>query len=114
LPVQISDKAKSLILKKLEALHKPILFLSLQGGGCAGFEYSWSPMDHEEYPFHGDDVLDIRLDVSANAFVAIDAQVLDKLDGSTIDVIENFIGDTLVVTNPNAKASCGCGTSISL
>jgi iron-sulfur cluster insertion protein len=114
LSVKITNKAKSLISKKLQALGKPILFLTLQGGGCAGFEYSWMPMDYLEYPFYGDDVLDIRLEISSESFVAVDAQVLDKLAGSTIDVIENFIGDTLTVSNPNAKGSCGCGTSISI
>jgi len=83
-----------------------MLRLSVEGGGCSGFQYKFD-MDREQTP---DDVL-IRRD---QAVILIDQLSLGYLAGSEIDFVDDLIGASFRVNNPNAKASCGCGTSFAL
>jgi len=83
-----------------------MLRLSVEGGGCSGFQYKFD-MDRERMP---EDVL-IRRD---QAVVLIDQVSLGYLAGSEIDFVDDLIGASFRVNNPNAKASCGCGTSFAL
>jgi iron-sulfur cluster assembly accessory protein len=83
-----------------------MLRISVEGGGCSGFQYRFD-MDREQAP---DDVL-IRRD---GALVLIDQVSLGYLAGSEIDFVDDLIGASFRVNNPNAKASCGCGTSFAL
>jgi len=83
-----------------------MLRVSVEGGGCSGFQYRFD-MDREQAP---DDVL-IRRD---RAVVLIDQVSLGYLAGSEIDFVDDLIGASFRVNNPNAKASCGCGTSFAL
>jgi iron-sulfur cluster assembly accessory protein len=82
------------------------LRVSVEGGGCSGFQYRFD-VDREQAP---DDVL-IRRD---GALVLIDQISLGYLAGSEIDFVDDLIGASFRVNNPNAKASCGCGTSFAL
>ena len=83
-----------------------MLRVSVEGGGCSGFQYRFD-MDREQA---SDDVL-IRRD---GAVVLIDQVSLGYLAGSEIDFVDDLIGASFRVNNPNAKASCGCGTSFAL
>jgi iron-sulfur cluster assembly accessory protein len=83
-----------------------MLRVSVEGGGCSGFQYKFD-MDREQA---SDDVL-IRRD---GAVVLIDQVSLGYLAGSEIDFVDDLIGASFRVNNPNAKASCGCGTSFAL
>jgi iron-sulfur cluster assembly accessory protein len=83
-----------------------MLRVSVEGGGCSGFQYKFD-MDREQAP---DDVL-IRRD---GALVLIDQVSLGYLAGSEIDYVDDLIGASFRINNPNAKASCGCGTSFAL
>src|SRR5262245_21627846 len=83
-----------------------MLRLSVEGGGCSGFQYRFD-MDREQTP---EDVV-IRRDA---ATVLIDQISLGYLAGSEIDFVDDLIGASFRVNNPNAKASCGCGTSFAL
>jgi iron-sulfur cluster assembly accessory protein len=83
-----------------------MLRLSVEGGGCSGFQYKFD-MDREQA---ADDIL-IR---SGNAVVLIDPVSLGYLAGSEIDFVDDLIGAAFRVNNPNATASCGCGTSFAL
>lgn len=83
-----------------------MLRVSVEGGGCSGFQYKFD-MDRERAP---DDVL-VRRD---GALVLIDRVSLGYLAGSEIDFVDDLIGASFRVNNPNAKASCGCGTSFAL
>ena len=83
-----------------------MLRLSVEGGGCSGFQYKFD-MDREQAP---DDLL-IRRD---QAVILIDQLSLGYLAGSEIDFVDDLIGASFRVNNPNAKASCGCGTSFAL
>jgi iron-sulfur cluster assembly accessory protein len=83
-----------------------MLRLSVEGGGCSGFQYKFD-MDRAQT---ADDVL-IRRDGAA---VLIDRVSLNYLAGSEIDFVDDLIGASFRVNNPQAKAPCGCGTSFSL
>jgi iron-sulfur cluster assembly accessory protein len=83
-----------------------MLRLSVEGGGCSGFQYKFD-MDRAQMP---DDVM-VRRDA---ATVLIDQVSLQFLAGSEIDFVDDLIGASFRVNNPNAKASCGCGTSFAL
>jgi iron-sulfur cluster assembly accessory protein len=83
-----------------------MLRLSVQGGGCSGFQYRFD-MDREKA---GDDTTIDRNGVT----VLVDPVSLQYLAGSEIDFVDDLIGASFKVNNPKAKASCGCGTSFSL
>src|SRR5215475_5951151 len=83
-----------------------MLRVSVEGGGCSGFQYKFD-IDRDRAP---DDLLISR----DRALVLIDQVSLGYLAGSEIDFVDDLIGASFRVNNPNAKASCGCGTSFSL
>ena len=83
-----------------------MLRVSVEGGGCSGFQYKFD-MDRAQAP---DDMLIAR----ADARVLIDQVSLGYLNGSEIDFVDDLIGAAFRINNPNAKASCGCGTSFTL
>ena len=83
-----------------------MLRLSVEGGGCSGFQYKFD-MDRNQ---SSDDTL-VRRD---DAVVLVDQVSLQFLAGSEIDFVDDLIGASFRVNNPNAKASCGCGTSFAL
>lgn len=83
-----------------------MLRLSVEGGGCSGFQYRFDTDSTRE----ADDVLVRR----ADAVLLIDPVSLGYLSGSEIDFVDDLIGASFRVNNPQAKASCGCGTSFTL
>jgi len=83
-----------------------MLRISVEGGGCSGFQYKFD-MDRTQ----ADDDILIRRD---GALVLIDQVSLGYLAGSEIDFVDDLIGASFKVKNPNATASCGCGTSFAL
>ena len=82
------------------------LRLSVNGGGCSGFQYEFK-LEHQEY---ADDLKIHKLD----AIVLVDPVSIEFLKGSTLDFVDDLMGQSFRVENPNAKSSCGCGTSFSL
>jgi iron-sulfur cluster assembly accessory protein len=85
---------------------KPLLRVSVEGGGCSGFQYKFDLVAERE----ADDLV-IERD---GAIVLIDPVSVAYLSGSEIDFVDDLIGATFKVKNPNATASCGCGTSFSI
>ncbi|HMI19852.1 MAG TPA: iron-sulfur cluster insertion protein ErpA [Sphingomonas sp.] len=83
-----------------------ILRLSVDGGGCAGFQYKFGLADAVE----GDDIVAEHDGVR----LVVDAVSLDLVRGSAVDYVENMGGASFRVTNPNAASGCGCGTSFSI
>jgi iron-sulfur cluster assembly accessory protein len=83
-----------------------MLRVSVEGGGCSGFQYKFD-MDQTQA---ADDLV-IRRD---GATVLIDNTSLAYLAGSEIDFVDDLIGASFKINNPQATASCGCGTSFSL
>ena len=84
----------------------PLLRVSVEGGGCSGFQYKFDLVGATE----PDDLVIER----AGARVLIDEVSLGYLAGSEIDFVDDLIGQSFKVNNPNATASCGCGTSFTL
>ncbi len=85
---------------------KTALRVSVEGGGCSGFSYKFD-LEGTAQP---DDVV-----VEKNgARVLIDPVSLIYMTGSEIDFVDNLIGQSFQIRNPNAVASCGCGTSFSV
>lgn len=83
-----------------------MLRVSVEGGGCSGFQYKFDvERDKAE-----DDLVIARND----ATVLIDPVSVGFLAGSEIDYVDDLIGASFKINNPNAKSSCGCGTSFSL
>jgi iron-sulfur cluster assembly accessory protein len=83
-----------------------MLRVSVEGGGCSGFQYKFD-IDRTREP---DDVVITR----EGAIVLIDPVSLGYLAGSEIDFVDDLIGTSFRINNPQAKSSCGCGTSFSL
>jgi iron-sulfur cluster assembly accessory protein len=106
-PVVLTERAARRIADILkEEPEKTMLRLAVTGGGCSGFQYDFCLDDVRTE----DDLMIARL----GAVVLIDPVSLDFLKGSEIDFVEEMIGASFKVTNPNATASCGCGTSFSV
>jgi iron-sulfur cluster assembly accessory protein len=83
-----------------------MLRVSVEGGGCSGFQYKFD-MDRTQA---ADDLV-IEQD---GATVLIDQTSVGYLAGSEIDFVDDLIGASFRVNNPQATASCGCGTSFSI
>ncbi|SFR78116.1 HesB/IscA family protein [Sphingomonas jatrophae] len=84
----------------------PILRLSVDGGGCAGFSYRFGFAD-------GIEADDIRAERDGTTLV-VDPISLDLVRGSAVDYVDNMGGASFRVTNPNAASGCGCGSSFSI
>jgi iron-sulfur cluster assembly accessory protein len=83
-----------------------MLRVSVEGGGCSGFQYKFD-VDRAQA---ADDVV-IECD---GATVLIDQVSIGYLAGSEIDFVDDLIGASFRINNPQATASCGCGTSFSI
>ena len=83
-----------------------MLRVSVEGGGCSGFQYKFDIDSTRE----DGDILISR----DGALVLVDTVSLAYLSGAEIDFVDDLIGASFRVNNPNAKASCGCGTSFAL
>jgi len=83
-----------------------MLRVSVEGGGCSGFQYKFDTERNRS----DDDVVIER----SGATVLIDPVSLNYMAGSEIDFVDDLIGSAFKVHNPQATASCGCGTSFSL
>jgi iron-sulfur cluster assembly accessory protein len=111
--INVTDSAKTHIISVLRNIDKPYLIFGLKGGGCAGFEYFWEPTDQESYD-NNSPGRDEFIDLDGDKKLIVDCTSLVYLFGSTIDYKSDFVSSSLVVENPNAKSSCGCGTSIAV
>ena len=80
--------------------------IAVNGGGCSGYQYDFSFDDNRS----DEDVLVER----DGARVLVDTVSLEFLNGAEIDFVEDLMGAHFEVKNPNAKSSCGCGTSFSV
>ena len=107
LPVTVSARAAKRIAEILKSEPSPsMLRIAVTGGGCSGFQYNFAIDDAR-----ADDDLVVERD---GATVLIDAMSLDFLKGAEIDFVDDLIGQSFKINNPNATSSCGCGTSFSV
>ena len=106
-PVSLSASAAARVRKVLSSeAQGAILRIAVDGGGCSGFQYSFKVVSGSE----PDDLI-LRRD---GASVVIDPMSLEYMRGSEIDFVDDLIGQSFKIHNPNATASCGCGTSFAL
>jgi iron-sulfur cluster assembly accessory protein len=103
----VSDSAASKISHLIATEPGAALFrVAVNGGGCSGFQYDFGFASE----VGEDDVVIEKL----GAKVAIDAVSLPFLEGAEIDWVDDLIGSSFKIRNPNAKSSCGCGVSFSV
>jgi len=105
--VTVSDRAAKRIAKILE--NEPagsMLRVSVEGGGCSGLQYKYDLVQERE-----DD--DLVLEKNG-ATVLVDSISLQYMSGSQIDFVDDLIGQSFQINNPNASAGCGCGVSFTI
>jgi iron-sulfur cluster assembly accessory protein len=107
LPVLVTERAARRIAEIVagEAVAK-ILRVAVEGGGCSGFQYKFDLVAAREPD-------DLVIEQSG-ATVVIDPVSVEYLKGSELDFVDDLIGASFKIRNPNATASCGCGTSFSM
>lgn len=106
-PITISEAAARRIAEIVAAdSGKNALRVSVEGGGCSGFSYKFDLVDDQAE----DDLVIAR----GNAKVLVDSLSLVYMTGAEIDFVDNLLGQSFQIKNPNAVASCGCGTSFSI
>ncbi|HEX7711656.1 MAG TPA: iron-sulfur cluster assembly accessory protein [Sphingomonadaceae bacterium] len=90
-----------------ERQKKPaILRLSVEGGGCSGFQYRFDLADTPE--------LDDNVSETDGVKLLVDPVSLGLVGGSTVDFVESLGGAAFKVENPNAASGCGCGSSFGI
>ena len=105
--ITITNAAKSKILNLLIEENNPKLSLRtfVQGGGCSGFSYG----------FTFDEVMNDDFEVPLGEFrVLVDAMSMQYLEGASIDYKDEIMRKEFIITNPNAKHTCGCGSSFTV
>ena len=106
--IELTESAKSKIVKIIEAEENPKLYLRayVEGGGCSGFNYGFT-LDEEK--------TDSDWEFEAGPFkVLVDAVSMQYLEGATIDFKKDLMSESFVIRNPNAKSTCGCGSSFAV
>ena len=83
-----------------------ILRLSVEGGGCSGFQYRFGMADSID----DEDIITSE----AGVRLVVDPMSLDLVRGSAVDFVESLGGSAFQVKNPNAANGCGCGSSFSI
>jgi iron-sulfur cluster insertion protein len=93
-------------LKVQESAENAFLRIAVSGGGCSGFQYGLSFDDQrneDDFVFERDGI-----------GVVVDEVSLDLLNGAEVDFVEDLMGASFRINNPNAASSCGCGNSFSI
>ena len=106
LSISASAARQAAALKARDGTPDSVFRVLVSGGGCSGFQYNFSLEDAVQ----PDDKIFERHGVK----VVVDETSLDLVKGSEITYVEELVGSYFKMTNPNAKSSCGCGTSFSI
>ncbi len=100
--LNFTDKALNQINLITQGDQKKYFRITVQGGGCSGFKYNFG-FDTKS---NSDDIIFGK--------AIIDKSSLDIISGSVVDFKKEMIGESFVIDNPKATASCGCGLSFSV
>ncbi len=108
LPLQFTDAAAKKVKNLIADEENPALKLRvyITGGGCSGFQYGFTFDDQVNDG-------DMTIEKQGVALV-VDPMSLQYLVGGSVDYTEGLEGSRFIVTNPNAKTTCGCGSSFSI
>ena len=93
-------------LQEMDEFKGMFLRIAVSGGGCSGFQYGFS--------FDDQRTEDDREFTAHDVTVVVDDTSLDLLKGAAVDYVEEMVGASFRITNPNASSSCGCGSSFSV
>jgi len=105
--IELTERAARRISEIMEGEPQgSMLRISVNGGGCSGFQYAFD-IDRTQ---NEDDVVVER----DGAAILVDQISLQYMDGSIVDFVDDLIGQSFQIRNPQATASCGCGVSFSL
>ena len=110
-PLIFTDRAASKVFELIQEEGNPQLKLRVYvtGGGCSGFQYGFS---FDEVAQADDTVVTKAVvDGTANVQLLVDPLSLQYLMGAEIDYKEDIEGEQFIIRNPNAKTTCGCGSS---
>ena len=102
LPPKVTNRAFDRLAEIIPASSEKGLRVAVEGGGCSGFKYNF-----------GFDSKTNRDDIIFGKTI-IDKSSLDIISGSIVDFKKEMIGESFVIDNPKATASCGCGLSFSV
>lgn len=106
-PLELTPAAAARVAAIADRQAKPaILRLSVEGGGCSGFQYKFGLAD-------GVEAEDIFAKTDGVTLV-VDPISLDLVSGARVDYVESLGGAAFRVDNPNAAAGCGCGSSFAI
>src|SRR5207249_8096334 len=94
------------VLRDREQAKNAFLRITVSGGGCSGFQYGFA-FDEQR---NADDFVFERNGVA----VVVDDVSLGLLNGAEVDFVEDLMGASFQIHNPNAASSCGCGNSFSI
>lgn len=97
-----TEKVKGILEQERESLPQGGLRIYVQGGGCSGFSYGMVLDEAGDE----DQVLEVQ-----GIKVIVDPMSLRYLDGAEVDYKEDLMGGGFAIKNPNAKSTCGCGSS---
>ena len=107
--LSLTENAAHKILSLIEEESSPtpqMFRIMVSGGGCAGFQYGFSL----DAVIHEDD----RVFEDKGVTLVVDDASLSLLEGVEINYVEELIGSSFQIKNPNASSSCGCGSSFSI
>jgi iron-sulfur cluster insertion protein len=107
-PLRLTAAAAAKVAELVRDEGNPALKLRvyINGGGCSGFQYGFS-FDEQQ----AEDDLAIERDGTT---LVVDPLSLQYLMGAEVDYAESLSGAQFVIRNPNAKTTCGCGSSFSV
>ena len=100
--LNFTSQALNQINKIASGNNKKFFRITVQGGGCSGFKYIFG----FDSKVNDDDIIFDK--------AIIDKSSLEIISGSEVDFKKEMIGESFVINNPKAKASCGCGLSFSV
>ena len=104
--LEITDNAQKYIATIVAVDKSKYFRITVLGGGCAGFQYKFD-FDNQK---NDDDIVIKTKEIA----VIVDTTSLDLIKGSKIDYVNELIGSSFKIINPQASSSCGCGTSFSM
>jgi iron-sulfur cluster assembly accessory protein len=104
--LSMSASAARRLRKILGAEDGAALRISVKGGGCSGFQYAF---DIDKARAEDDFVIE-----RDGAVILVDSVSLEYMKGSEVDFVDDLMGQSFKVRNPNAVASCGCGVSFTV
>ena len=104
--IKLTNNAKDYLSSTIQAHDKKYAYLAVNGGGCSGFQYK---IDFDEAVNDDDSIFE-----TDGIKLLVDETSMEFMEGAEVDYVDELIGAAFKINNPNATASCGCGTSFSV